>query len=45
MIEIDRLGEELEGTKLSRAASSLIVAIRGYHLDRQVAAKPLDPIE
>ena len=44
-IEIDRLGDELEGTKLLRSSSSLIIAVRSDHHDGQIGATLLDRTE
>ena len=42
MLEIDGLREELESPECTGSASSVVVAIRGYHQDRQIGKPLLD---
>jgi hypothetical protein len=42
MIEIDRLGDELKGPEFAGAASSLVIALRGDHHNRQIGAMLFD---
>src|SRR4051794_26806620 len=41
-IEIDRFGHKLEGPVLGRASAALVVAICGYHHNRELRALLLD---
>jgi hypothetical protein len=42
LIEVHRLGDELESAKFAGAASALVVAIGSHHHDRQIRATLFD---
>ena len=45
VIEVDRLGEELEGSEVPGAPAAFVVAIGGHHHDRQLREALFDLTE